>query len=198
MATGIVTCPIDRQSYYRSVRCPKCPDNLYPCQHRPDKTPTTESDEDRANKKKIRQFLGLCLQCERVIPGSKKVEPFDASRCGEIRPDEKCPFVGVRCRDVRLGDIACRNLQPDPSFVDYLVKRKATHKYMISGKLNHRKLNQELRKLNIPDPPSPVRQDTSLERWRFVSQYLELIQPRGDRRFCSDNCRKAYHLQNSL
>ncbi len=222
---GIVTCPEDGKRYHQKPRCDNC--NKSDCINKPLPALLLETEIVPDGLKKLLHNVGMtvehfqkllfgasmtiekylecfdrCPHCGEVIMPAEEpaLREFDPELCGQTKPNEKCPFVGVRCRDIKLGDKTCLNLKPGPSWIDELIKQKATHKYMTHGKINYKKINHELKKRGISStssiPPEPLRHETSGERYSFLLQYIKTKKPRPNKRFCSENCRKAYFLKS--
>ena len=216
---GTVKCPRDGKQYDRDSHCTQCK-NLQ-CKHNPSlATLPSENISDRIkkffdrvglNNSEVQEFLrlledvnktmedylqqfGLCRYCGNVIPsrhGPAELSKFDIVLCEKTQPNDKCHVIGIQCRNVRLGKELCRNLKPGASW-----SPKVTNKFMINGKLNLAKYKHMMKKDGVSHSGKSHRYEATRERYFFLLKYLLSKQPRTDKKFCSENCKAAYHLNS--
>ncbi len=142
--------------------------------------------------------LRLCKNCLQPIPfHDVDLSNYDFEKCEGTGINDRCYLFGIRCRDVKTPLETCRNVKPEPTWIDELVKRNNTHKFMVDGKVNHNKLKRELKKHGAHwakhEDTDDYRGGVARARYFFIRAYLVSMGPRADRKFCSEKCRRAYH-----
>jgi hypothetical protein len=151
--------------------------------------------------KKLAEGLRLCKNCAQPIPWPNvDLSKYDHEQCEKTGINDRCYLFKKRCRDVKIGDETCRNVEPEPTWFDELKKRKATHKFMVDGKVNLKKLKRELKEHGAQwtehKNPDEYRGGVANARYFFIQRYMIFMEPIADRIFCSEQCKNTYHNKN--